>query len=169
MPAKRQFSKKDFKKFPARTEFQEFGPGRKPFLLCSECENVYWKKSWHSDFPPKIVPEKRDVRFAVCPACKMAKGRTFEGQIIIRNVPVKVKKDLLNLIKNSDKQARAKDPQDRVLQIRAQGSNVEVQTSENQLAVRLAKKIAQTFIKPKKPKITYSREGNDIARATITF
>lgn len=151
----------------SRKDAVEFRVGKKEFIVCPDCKNVHYKKSWHHDFPKDILPERRDIRFALCPACKMEKENLFEGEIVIKNVPSVVRKDVIGAIKNSDKQARINDPQDRVLRINEEKDRIVVQTSENQLAVRIAKKVKETFKGRAKLQIFYSR--NDVTRALLTF
>ena len=144
---------------------QEFGPGKEGIIMCPVCHAYYYKKSWHNDLEG-LTPNRfaeHDIRFSTCPACEMKKGKTFEGEVIIKLSDELHKHDVLNAIHNSDEQARDKDPMDRVLWITDSGSEIRVYTSENQLAVKIGKKL-DSALKGGKLDIQYSRE--DVARVT---
>lgn len=149
-----------------KKEEAEFGPGKREFVICPECENVYFDKSWKPGLNKEKIrhlkAEKR-LKFSICPACRMIKNEKFEGQVILKNVPERFKKDILNTIANMAEQAYEKDPQDRIIKVQSPPkesrfqrgptgqakskiqNNIEILTTENQLAVRIAKKISQTF------------------------
>jgi len=129
-----------------KKEESEFGKGKKDLLICKECNAVYFYKSWHhrlEDYP--YLKKTKNLKFTFCPACQMIKEKKFEGEVIVKNVSSKVKANLINLIKNFGKEAFKKDPQDRVISIIDNGSQLRILTTENQLAQRLGKKISQVF------------------------
>ena len=94
----------------------------------------------------------------------MEKDRTFEGELVITLSKEKLaeKNEIMNVVKNSDERARAHDPLDRVLWIEYKGSEIRVLTSENQLAVRMGKKLESAF-KGSSLEIKHSH-GEDIIR-----
>ncbi len=155
----------------SKKEEQELGSGKKDFVMCSDCNAVYYNKSWHhgmegkiEDQLPEEFAEKNDVVFETCPACQMKKDGTYEGEVIIKlgKLAEKNKKEILNTIRNSDEQAQDRDPMDRILKIDDRGSEIHVLTSENQLAVRIGKKLDSAF-KGGRLEIKYS-EKEDTAR-----
>ncbi|OGN08927.1 MAG: hypothetical protein A3J46_02610 [Candidatus Yanofskybacteria bacterium RIFCSPHIGHO2_02_FULL_41_11] len=79
----------------------------------------------------------------------MIRNKLFEGELIIKiknqNTKIKIKEDILNTIKNSNKQAQERDPLDRILWMEDKGDEVRIFTSENQLAVRIGKKLKSSF------------------------
>ena len=88
------------------------------------------------------------MKFSLCPACEMIKNRQFEGEIIIKNIPVKIKSDLINLAKTFSKRAFERDPMDRLIDIKETKDGLRITTTENQLAVKLAKKSKKLSKKP---------------------
>ncbi len=137
---RRQRSKKDE---------QEFGLTKREFIICPDCESVFFNKAWHHSLEEdaRHLTGKKNVKFKNCPACRMEKDRTFEGELVISLSKEKLaeKKEIINVIKNSGQQARAHDPLDRILWIEYKGSEIRVLTSENQLAVRIGKKLESAF------------------------
>ncbi len=152
-------------------------------VICEKCDAVYYKKSWHHNLRNyKDLKENLSVKFSFCPACKMIKNRQFEGEIIIKNIPAKIKNDLINLAKTFSKRAFERDPMDRLIKIeeirvnpllknedpRQSASTIRITTTENQLAVKLAKKIKETF-KKAELKIAYSPEPSDAVYVRLVF
>lgn len=136
-------------KFPKkRTEKVELGSGMNEYIICPDCFCVYFHKSWHHALEEdKHLKENKKMKFALCPADKMIKNKQFEGQIILEGIPLELKSEIFNLIENMGERAFRKDPMDRVISIKDTKNAVEVSTTENQLAVRIAKKIKETFKK----------------------
>jgi len=106
---------------------------------------VLFKKEWHHP-DSKLLEQarlgwKKGVRFTTCPACMMIKNHTYEGEVIIRNIPKKFEGELFRLITAYCTRATKRDPQDRVIAIKKQRGGYRVTTTEDELAVKLAKKI----------------------------
>lgn len=151
----------------SKKDEQEFGLAKKEFVICMDCGSCYFDKSWHHSLgEEKLDHLKKDklVKFDLCPACKMGKERRYEGEVIInvKGQMPNVKSEILNSIKNSDELARQRDPMDRVLWTEERGDGLHVFTSENQLAVKIGKKIRSSLGKGKLT-IKYSRE-EDVTR-----
>lgn len=133
---------------PAKHEKQEFPKGQAGLILCRICGAAYYKKSWHHSVENyKNLPEDMRVSFTVCPADQTILDHQFEGEIIIQNVPEKFRGDLMNLIHSFTQRAYQKDPMDRLIEIKNMREGSRVTTTENQLAVKLAKKIKDAFKK----------------------
>ena len=152
----------------AKKEEQEFGAGRSEFIVCSDCDAVYYEKSWHHGFTDyKHLKENKRVNFAVCPACQMIKDQKFEGKVVFENVPSEYKEDILNNIKNTGERAHKRDPMDRIIDIKESEGNIEVFTTENQLARIIARQIASAY-KNTKTDIKWSKEES-AARIVVGF
>ncbi|OGE77663.1 MAG: hypothetical protein A2751_00555 [Candidatus Doudnabacteria bacterium RIFCSPHIGHO2_01_FULL_46_14] len=153
----------------SRKEESEFGKAGKEFIICPECDSVFFDKAWHH----RLEEEKnahlkidRKIKFELCPACKMARDKLFEGELVIsiKNKELSVKNNVLNTVKNSDKQARERDPMDRILRTEEKADGIHVFTSENQLAVRIGKKLKSSF---GGSKLQIKHGGEDITRVYI--
>ncbi len=183
---------KDFPShFPkSKKEEQEFGKGKKDIMVCKRCKAVYFYKSWHhrlKDYP-KIERTKR-LKFTICPACRQIIDNKFEGEIILENVPEKLRGEIKKLAENFGKRAFEKDPMDRVISVkekkvksptnaRKRGASsrkdfkgktdILILTTENQLAQRLAKKLSETFKGKLETSFSHSKKESTL-RARITF
>lgn len=141
---KRIFGFPKFGRWPkSKKEEQEFGPGKKDYVICPDCDAVYFEKSWHRSFESASIKTSEDkkISFQVCPADQMRRDGTFEGELTLKGVPAGEKKDLMNHLRNVAKQFEEKDPMDRVLKWEDKGATVRILTSENQLALTLGKAV----------------------------
>ncbi len=173
-----------------RKEEAEFGPGKIDVLVCKKCGAFYWYKSWHhhlSDYPE--LKQSKRIKFTLCPACQMIKDKKYEGEIILEAVPKDFKEDIKTLAKNYGERATEADLMDRVISIkekrvkrvsvkRKRGAtsrkefkdlkDIRILTTENQLAIRLAKKISEIYGGKFSLNISHSHK-EDIARIRIKF
>ncbi|AKM84308.1 TPA: hypothetical protein DCZ46_03095 [Candidatus Campbellbacteria bacterium] len=144
--------------------------------VCPDCKNVLFKKEWHhsdskalgKDFFSKKEFDKKEHHFRQCPACKMIKEGLYEGEITIKNVSVNYKDDVLNTIKAFAERELKKDPQSRIIRIRKDRESFNVTTTENQLAVRIAKHLHKTF-KKSNLSISHSKEPYEVSRVELVF
>ncbi len=174
----------------SRKEEAEFGPGKIDILVCKKCSAFYWYKSWHprlSDYPE--LKQNKRIKFVLCPACQMIKDKKYEGEIILEAVPKDFKEGIKNLAENYGKKAFSKDPMDRIVSIeekrvkrvtakRKRGAtsrkefkgleDIRILTTENQLAVRLARKINEIYGGKLSLTITHSHR-EDVTRIRIKF
>lgn len=167
MPQKRgQYGKKVI--LPRREEHEEPKAGA-GLVFCRNCGIVYYKKSWHHDLENyKKLRESLPVKFAFCPACSMINNKQFEGEVIVKNAPAKIKNSLLGLIETFCRRARLRDPLHRLIGIKETRGDLIITVTENQLAVKLAKKIKSTF-KDARNKISYSPAPSDVVYVTTEF
>lgn len=175
----------------SKKEEAEFGPGKIDYLICPKCYCVYFDKSWHHSLDEDIkrLKDTKRIQFQVCPACQMIKGKKYEGEIILENIPGELKEDIKILAKNFGERAFGKDPMDRIISIeerrvgrvgarRKRGASsrkefkglrdVRILATENQLAVRLAKKINEVYGGKLSREISHSHT-EDTVRVKIQF
>ncbi len=160
------------RKLPPRKrveQHEEYGRERGGLEICPDCLNVHFKKKWHhpGDLGAASLKNNR-TKLTVCPACLMVKRHTFEGELWIEDVPERVAQELRNLIVAYGERAISKDPQDRIIYIENQPGGYRVTTTENQLAVKLGKKIKDVF-RSVGLKINHAREPAEVSRVHLTF
>ena len=98
----------------------------------------------------------------------MIKERLFEGKILLKNVPKKEEREILNFVSAYGQRAWDRDPMHRVIAAKKTSEGIVVTTTENQLANKMARKLAQVFNKVTK-EISFSPGPSDIVYITITF
>jgi hypothetical protein len=149
---------------------EEWGRESEGISICLECKNIRFKKQWHH---PGIFPfnfsKVFKTREKICPACKMIRDHAFEGEVFIENLPPHRRQEVFNLISAFGERALRKDPQDRIITAEPRGDRAYyVTVTENQLAVKLAKKIKDAF-KNVIIKISYAREPAEVSRVYVVF
>lgn len=154
--------------FPrSRKEEQEFGKPHEGLVLCKNCDGAFFKKSWHHRADLHLsLEEENKATFKLCPACQMEKDKKFEGEIHISDIPKEKWIDFKNTILNSGDLGRKRDPEDRILTLEEsfKEGKIHITTSENQLAIEIAKKLESSF--GAKTEIITSREES-IVRINI--
>ena len=153
----------------SHTEEHEIPKGKLGLIFCKDCNAVYYKKSWHHNLRNyKNLRENLPIKFFLCPACKMIKNRQFEGEIIIKNIPSKIFSEIEHLTTTFSRRAYERDPIDRLIAIKKNKNEMVITVTENQLAVKIAKKIKDTF-KKVDIKISYSPSPSDVAYVKLEF
>lgn len=148
-----------------RREAAESGPASAGFGVCPSCKAVHYQKRWRHDFPSKLGSLDKALRFVSCPACKMIQGRLFEGQVLIEGVFVAMAQEVINRIVHVGERAFLRDPLDRIISIRRRGATIEVLTTENQLALHIAREVQQ-MLRRGKFEVRFSREES-VLRARV--
>lgn len=149
----------------------QYGKAGKGIAVCRRCHATLFRKEWHHPEAKIKVGKhgKGDVHLDLCPACKMIEEGLYEGEIRIKNVPPKYRMEVVNLISAFGRRAMKRDIEDRVIEIKKQGSGgFVVTTTENQMAVQLAKKINKVFGNTEL-KISYSKEPYEVSRTEVIF
>ena len=152
----------------SRKEREEFGGGKKGVVMCPNCKAAYYKKSWHHDIAHLEGNEDMPVSFTLCPADQMIKNKQHEGKVVVKNLPKELEAEVANLIKNIGFSAFEKEPMHRLISIEKVKGELVALTTENQLAVSMAKKIGSAH-KKAKVKISFAKEPNDVAVAVVQF
>ena len=141
------------------------------FVSCKVCHNVLHNKRWQKldgEVLLKINPQHKSVHEAVCPACEMIRRGQFGGEVIVRNVPDSRSFDVVDLILAVAKQAEEHGAEVRVIDIKKDNGEIRVTTTDNQLAVRIAKDI-KSANKKSELEISYSPEPHKVSRAIVDF
>lgn len=161
----------------SKKEEQEFGKPLKDLIICPKCHSVYSKKRWL--FDPLLMKSLKktkeglnvddELSFALCPACKMIKDKMFEGEVVIGGFEEKDKAEILKVAKNVGSRAFQEDPLDRISEIKESKNELTIYTTENKLAILIAKQIERAFKHYNvKKEIKFSHE-EDVVRVNLRF
>jgi len=162
------------KPYPSRFKDRQELKAKKGLKVCKSCQAVFYKKSWHHPGPEQsmvqdkshLKPKTYNLKPSLCPACQMIKNHQFEGEIAITNFSENYPQELINLIKNFCQRAYEIDSMDRLIGIKKTKDGLIITTTENQLAVKLAKKIKDVF-KKVQIKISYSSEPSEVVHIKL--
>lgn len=174
-----------------REQKKEYGSGKEDYVICPHCQSVYKGKGWHhkSEFDIERLKNQEKVREEQCPACEMISNKQFQGEIVIEGPPADKKEQIKNIARNYGERAFKEDPMDRVISIgeekvrrptakekrgkesrdEVKGRNdIKILTTENQLAVRIAKKINESFGRKLNVNIKHSHRDK-VSRVRVKF
>jgi len=129
--------------------------GKKPLRLCERCGAVYFNEHWHTipnflKIYQKMLP-KKFLREELCFECRWikegkAEAKThWEGEVILENLILADKSEILNLVRSIGNRATKRDPEDQIIKIEDMGRKVRIATTENQLAVSIGRQVARAF------------------------
>lgn len=110
---------------------------------CKVCGIYHFKKTWHNERPEGAVGlTSQEV---ICPADEMQMNGEYEGKVTLFNVPEQHQMEIKHLAENMGKYSKSEHPLHRVLSIEEKDGNLEIYTSENQLAQKIGNKIDDSF------------------------
>lgn len=114
-----------------------------PTTACHGCGGVFARKTWRHDHPVRERTYERVV-WRLCPACRLAERGDGYGKVVIRGGR-DVEDVIRRRIANVAARARVTQPQRRVVRIVREGSALEVVTSSQKLAHRVARELEKAF------------------------
>lgn len=172
---KNLFNKSGYVKLPQlgrEAQHEQYAREHEGGSICPVCHDIHYMKRWHSaesDTLSKLkAMDGHHVRRELCPACKMIKNHTYEGELFIENLPADKSTELTNLIQHYTDREEAHDPQSRIIDVHHTENGYRITTTENQLVVKLAKKIRDTF-RNVKIHISYGAEPQEVSRVHAVF
>ena len=141
--------------------------GSKGVIICEICKAAYFNKRWYHGLE-KIKSENQNlpVIFKKCPACVMLKSKQFEGKISIENVSEKNEKEITSFVSAYGRRAWERDPMDRVIAVVKNKKELVITTTENQLALKIARKLKQMLNKSTRD-ISFSPNPSDVTYIKI--
>ncbi len=171
MATKNNFGK-PYKSPPAplgRKAMQEFS-AHKGIVVCKTCGAAYFKKRWVHGLEELKVPENKDepVAFAACPACQMIANHQYEGRITVKNLPENHTQQLEEIVRGFSKRAFERDPMHRLIELKRDGANWVVTTTENEMANKMAHHLKES-LRASKSRTTFAGDPSDVAEIVIDF
>lgn len=129
-------------------QWWEMEAKKRPGVRCGSCGAVFLRDHWV--FAPARVQARLQsmTRPVTCPACAAEKHRNVPsafGELTLRNVSLTDRPQALQLIATFAARARSRNPEARVLSVDASKAVIVVRTTQNQLAVRLGKKLNESM------------------------
>lgn len=127
-------------------------------VRCPNCHAAYFDGHWHRAGAAEPAPNRRGGE-KLCDACQIERGAHGAvgavGELRIRMIPPMIREQVLQTIRNVGTEALRRDPEERIIAIAQDGDGLLVTTTENQLVVRIGKKLDSAF-KGGKLSISYS-------------
>jgi hypothetical protein len=126
-----------------------------PTTACHGCGGVFARKTWRHDHPVSERTYERVV-WRLCPACRQVSRGEGYGKVVIRGAS-DVEDAIRRRIANVAARAGTTQPQRRLVSITREGGALEVVTSSQKLAHRVAREIQKAF----GGRATYEWDGGD--------
>jgi hypothetical protein len=122
-------------------------PGPVPDLTCCDrCGLVFFRKTWRRARPGTARALLGGRRWGVCPACRQAEsGQAFGRVLLGGDLTAALRRELERRIRNVCRRAAFTQPERRLLALRPQGGGLEVLTTSQKLAHRIAREMEKAF------------------------
>jgi NMD protein affecting ribosome stability and mRNA decay len=131
--------------------------------ICDRCGAVYSGKTWRRG--RRLSREVMDkARWVECPGCAQAASGKYYGQVLITLADADNRDALLARIANVESRALATQPERRIVARNWEGETLEVLTTSQKLAHRIAHEIEKVF--GGKARFSWS-DGDGALRATL--
>jgi hypothetical protein len=116
-----------------------------PTTACHACGGLFTRKTWRHDHPVRLATYDRVV-WRLCPACRQAERGEGLGKVVLHATAGTEHEDAIRrrLVNVADR-ARVTQPQRRLAAIERVGSALEVITTSQKLAHRMARELAKAF------------------------
>ena len=112
----------------------------KEVIQCSGCGAFYHRRHWMLATP---VGFKLPVHVhpICCPACRKIKQGYPSGELSLRGIETAERQEILRILRNEEKQARAKNPLELIMGLQETDGHWKVETTTEKLAQRLGRSI----------------------------
>ena len=113
--------------------------------VCDRCGAVYERKTWRAG-PRAARTLLADVRWVTCPACRQVQAGEYFGRVVIRGAQVFAHEaEILGRIRNVAARAAYTQPERRVVSIDRTSDGIEILTTSQKLAHRMARELEKAF------------------------
>lgn len=116
-------------------------------LYCPVCKSVYYDKHWAQDEKAyKKALKNKNVKAIKCPACLKIEDHYAMGILKLQGSFLKDHRaDILSTIKSEAKNALARNPLDRIIEIDEKKKNITISTTTEKLALKLGRKVNKAY------------------------
>ncbi len=113
--------------------------------VCDSCGSIYTAKTWRRNrpLPAKLI---NAAAWTICPACKQAKSGEYFGRVLVRGAKASANLDAIrSRIANVERRAEFTQPERRIVSSKWDGATLEVLTTSQKLAHRIARELQKAF------------------------
>lgn len=113
--------------------------------VCVRCGSVYRRKTWRAG-ERALTTLQKGISFTVCPACRQAREGEYFGRLTLRGAfPAEREEEIRRRIKNVEARAQFTQPERRVVSIEKTAGALQILTTSQKLAHRIAKEMVKLF------------------------
>jgi NMD protein affecting ribosome stability and mRNA decay len=121
--------------------------GNSEIAVCKSCRAIYQNKRWYLD--DELYHEKAERKGTakiLCPACRKIKDRFPGGIVRLKGEFLNShREEIMNLIKNEEHRAKGFNPLERIMEITKIKKGLEITTTNEKLAQRIAKSLERAY------------------------
>jgi NMD protein affecting ribosome stability and mRNA decay len=134
-----------------RTRSHQTPVSRRPappsdLTCCERCGLVFWRKTWRRSRRRTTHALLAGAAWGLCPACRQAdSGQAFGRVLVLGDLTVTQREELRRRVANVCRRAAYTQPQRRLLDLRGVDGGLEVRTTSQKLAHRIAHEIEKAF------------------------
>ncbi|MGA2843346.1 MAG: hypothetical protein ABSG18_25080 [Steroidobacteraceae bacterium] len=113
--------------------------------VCDVCGSIYTAKTWRRNrtLPAKLI---NAAAWTICPGCKQAKSGEYFGRVLVRGSNAISNLDAIrSRIANVERRAEFTQPERRIVSSKWNGATLEVLTTSQKLAHRIARELQKAF------------------------
>lgn len=111
---------------------------------CERCLAIYTLKTWRAAGRSRRVPV--DVNWTICPACAQVEAQEYFGRVrVTQPLEPERESEVRRRIFNVERRARATQPERRMVRIGRSRDGLEVLTTSEKLAHRIARELEKAF------------------------
>ncbi len=113
--------------------------------VCDICGSIYTARTWRRNrpLPAKLI---NAAAWTICPACKQAKSGEYFGRVLVRGSNASSTLEAIrSRIANVERRAEFTQPERRIVSSRWDGATLEVLTTSQKLAHRIARELQKAF------------------------
>jgi NMD protein affecting ribosome stability and mRNA decay len=111
---------------------------------CERCGAVLQKRTWRRR--GRLAAATLDAaRWVVCPACRQQEEETYLGRVLVQLGPDDDVATIRARVRNVAARAARTQPERRVVSIERRGDELEILTTSQKLAHRVAKELVKAF------------------------
>jgi len=112
--------------------------------ICDRCGSVYSGKNWRSG--RRLARELMDkAQWVKCPGCAQAAAGEYHGQVLIAVGDPATREAISARIANVERRAQFTQPERRIVSTEWNGETLEVLTTSQKLAHRIAREVEKAF------------------------
>lgn len=113
---------------------------------CERCDARYEDKVWRTPTARQKVADLDGVAWTLCPACRQVEDQEYFGRVrVTRPLSPEMEVQVRRRVWNVERRARHTQPEHRLVDIERRREGLEVYTSSQNLAHRIAHELAKAF------------------------
>ena len=115
--------------------------------ICQECGAISTEKRWFYDEQLRQQASRSsEAQYVICPGCQRVHNKRVDGVVTLSGGYWQAHRaDIMNLINNEEARTRDKNPLARILDLRDEGGQLVIMTTNERLAQRIGSVLKRAY------------------------